>query len=359
MQRKSIRFIISMIVIIMVFMGLFTGCGSEKQLSEPEAAEPETEMDAVSEEKEVKIGWYAPGSNQYTDSVGKAAEQFGKDYGVDVRVIYGDTEQATMDSSIRSMVADGYTNITSFPATEGAAGLFDELVSQNVNVVSYGASTSVGSEMLCVASDTEAAAYTACDVVIDAMGGKGNILNVLEVLTDSNTLKRRDGVNRCIAEHDGVELIQEIADINSIDEGVAKISSALSANEGKINGIVCTGTGSSSAAVQVLYDYYARNENADPIYLICIDTADDVMKGIEDGIVYGTMAQNVDAHGYVSCAVLYYMAAEGYMAADNQFLVDSGFVLVTKDNLDTYKDDLDTLTKTITEELTTKYLVKP
>ena len=148
MQRKSIRFIISMIVIIMVFMGLFTGCGSEKQLSEPEAAEPETEMDAVSEEKEVKIGWYAPGSNQYTDSVGKAAEQFGKDYGVDVRVIYGDTEQATMDSSIRSMVADGYTNITSFPATEGAAGLFDELVSQNVNVVSYGASTSVGSEML-------------------------------------------------------------------------------------------------------------------------------------------------------------------------------------------------------------------
>ncbi len=47
------------------------------------------------------------------------------------------------------------------------------------------------------------------------------------------------------------------------------------------------------------------------------------------------------------------------MAADNQFLVDSGVVLVTKDNLDTYKDDLDTLTKTITEELTTKYLVKP
>ena len=135
-------------------------------------------------------------------------------------------------------------------------------------------------------------------------------INVLEVLTDSNTLKRRDGVNRCIAEHDGVELIQEIADINSIDEGVAKISSALSANEGKINGIVCTGTGSSSAAVQVLYDYYARNKNADPIYLICIDTADDVMKGIEDGIVYGTMAQNVDAHGYVSCAVLYYMASE-------------------------------------------------
>ena len=89
------------------------------------------------------------------------------------------------------------------------------------------------------------------------------------------------------------------------------------------------------------------------------DTADDVMKGIEDGIVYGTMAQNVDAHGYVSCAVLYYMASEGYVAADDQFLVDSGVVLVTKDNLDTYNDDLDALTKTITEELTTKYLVRP
>ena len=71
MQRKNIRFMIRMIAIIMVFMGLFTGCGSEKQSAEPEVAEPES---AESEaETAVKIGWYAPGSNQYTDSVGKAA----------------------------------------------------------------------------------------------------------------------------------------------------------------------------------------------------------------------------------------------------------------------------------------------
>lgn len=311
---------------------------------------------AMAETADVKIGWYAPGSNQYTDSVGKAAEKFAADYGVDVRIIYGDAEQATMDAQIRAMVADGYTNISSFPATEGASGLYDELRAQGFNCVTYGASTSAQTELMCAASNVKQAAYTAAEVVIEAMGGSGKIMNVLEVLNDSNTAKRREGVIECVEAHEGVEIALEVADINSIEEGVTKISSALGAVAGEINGIVCTGTMTSSAAVQVMSDYYSRNPEADPIFVVCIDTADDVMKGIEDGIIYGTMAQNVEAHGYLSCALLYYMATENMVPAEGQFLVDTGVVLVTKDNLETYNDDLTALTEKLASELTTTYL---
>lgn len=313
-------------------------------------------LPAMAEAGDVKIGWYAPGSNQYTDAVGKAVEKFAADYGADVRIIFGDGEQATMDAQIRAMVADGYTNISSFPATEGAAGLYDELAFQGVKCVTYGASTAPQTELLCAASNVKQAAYTATEAVIEAMGGSGKILNVLEVLTDSNTAKRREGVIECVEAHDGVEIAMEIADINSIEEGVTKISSAMGAVGSEINGIVCTGTQTSSAVVQVMSDYYARNPEADPIFVVCCDCADDVMKGIEDGIIYGTMAQNVDAHGYLSCALLYYMATENMVPAEGQFLVDTGVVLVTKDNLDTYNDDLTALTEKLASELTTTYL---
>lgn len=311
---------------------------------------------AVAETADVKIGWYAPGTNQYTDAVGKAVEKFAADYGADVRIIFGDLEQATMDAQVRAMVADGYTNISSFPCTEGASGLYDELIAQGVNCVTYGASTSAQSEMLCAASNVKAAAYSATEAVIGAMGGSGKILNVLEVLTDSNTAKRREGVIECVDAHEGVEIAMEIADISSIEEGVTKISSALGALGGEIDGIVCTGTINSSAVVQVMDDYYGRNPDAAPIYIVCCDCADDVMMGIEKGIIYGTMAQNVNAHGYLSCAMLYYMAAENMKPVEGQFLVDTGVVLVTKDNLSTYAADLDALTAKLTSELTTTYL---
>ena len=77
--------------------------------------------------------------------------------------------------------------------------LYSDIATFGVRVAGWGASTSAQTELLAVASDVEAAAYTATEEAIKGMGGSGGILNVLEVLVDTNTLKRRDGVNACIA----------------------------------------------------------------------------------------------------------------------------------------------------------------
>lgn len=360
---------ICMLVALTLVLTCFAGCGKQNAADPaPEDAQQTEETPANNETEDsgetagqVKIGWHAPAANQYTDAVNQAVELFMADFpDADVRVVYGDNnEQASMDAQIRALVADGYTNISAFPATQGAAGLYDELVAQGCNVVGYGAATTTQSEQMTVASDVKAAAYTGTEYLIEAMGGQGGILNVLGVLNDSNTTLRREGVEESVAEHEGVEIVQEVSDINNVEEGVTKISSALSANQGKINGIICTDTNASSAAAQVLYDYYARNEDAEPIMLICLDATDDVLKGIEDGVVTATVAQNTEAHGYVACAALYYMASEGYVPAEGQFLIDAGVVMVTKDNLDTYQDELHQLTLDITEDLTTTYLTKP
>lgn len=307
---------------------------------------------------EAKIAWYFSAPHSYGEEVKGYAERFAEDYDVDVKFLIGsDWEQSTQDANMRALVADGYMNISTFPSSDGAAGLYDELKSFGANIVSYGASTSQQTELFCIATDVEAAAYDACGYVIEAMGGKGGILNVLEVLSDTNTLKRKAGVENCIDAHEGVELVQQVADITTIAEGVEKISAAVTSNIGKINGIVCTGNQSSAAAVQVLDDYYARNPNAEKIYLVCIDTPDDVMQGIEKGIVYGTIAQNTYAHGYIPMLILK-MLNEGYSKVEGHYFIDSGNVLVTQDNMERFSEDLMKVTEQIIEDLTAKYLTK-
>lgn len=307
---------------------------------------------------EGKLAWYFPAPHPYGEEVKSYAEQYAADNGKDVKIMFGsDFEQATQDANIQALVADGYNYISVFPNSDAAAGLFEELDSFGVKIVTFGGATGGQTEQFCVATDTEAAAYAACEYVIEAMGGQGGILNVLETLTDTNTQKRKAGVEACIADHEGVELVQQVADITNIDTGVEKISSALTANIDKVNGIVCTGNTTSSAAVQVLDDYYQRNPDADKIYLICIDTPDDVMQGIDQGIVYGTIAQNTAAHGYIPLVILDLMS-EGYEKVEGNFFIDSGCVLVTKDNLNSFSEDLSKVTDQIIEDLTGKYLTK-
>ncbi len=337
-MKKVISIVLA--VAILASLCLLAGCGKKD------------------EPKELKMVWYFPAAHAYGDEVSGYVEQFAEEKDIDVKIMIGaDWEQATQDTNLRTLVADGYNAISVYPSSDGAAGLYEELQQQGVNIVGYGAGTSEATESFVVATDVEAAAYQACEEVIKAMGGQGGILNVLEVLTDTNTLKRQKGVNDCIAAHEGVELAQEVAGITNIDEGVEKISSALTANADTINGMVCTGNIASSAAVQVLDDYYARNPDADPIYLVTIDTPEDVMAGIESGIVYGTIAQNTFAHGYIPCEILRLMS-EGYKKVDGTYFIDSGCVLVTKDNMDTFSDDLMAVTDQIIEDLTTTYLTK-
>ncbi len=58
--------------------------------------------------------------------------------------------------------------------------------------------TTLGRRLLATGGN-EKAAKMACEEVNKAMGGKGGILNVLETLTDTNTVKRQKGVNEAIA----------------------------------------------------------------------------------------------------------------------------------------------------------------
>ena len=192
--------------------------------------------------------------------------------------------------------------------------------------------------------------------LVTAMGGKGNIINVLEVLEDPNTVLRKQGIEEVVAEYPDVTIIQEIGDIGTVEEAVQKVGDVLSANIDKVDGIIATGYTPSVAIAQVLGEY-KDNGGDRTIHAVGIDTDEVVMQAIKDGIMDGTIVQNPYGHGYLSMLLLQYLS-EGYKPKADAYFVDAGFAFATQENLETYNDDILAVTDQIKAELLDKYLEK-
>ena len=91
---------------------------------------------------------------------------------------------------------------------------------------------------------------------------------------------------------------------------------------------------------------------------IGMDTDPVTIRAIEDGVLDATLAQNPIGHGYISCMLLKYMVQDGYKPIEGAYFVDSSCTIVTQENLDTYEQDIDTVTERILDSLTTDYLTK-
>jgi len=342
------------------------GCSSEPTASGSGAASTAPAVStapaaSTAGNSKMKLAWYAPAPHAYFSEVEKGVQQFSKDTGIDVMIQIGpDWTQASENEKVEAMVAEGITGLSIYPCdASGANGLYDEIsASKGVNVVNFGTDTASPSKAkFAIATDVKQAAYDAAVAVIKLMGEKGNLVNVLEVLEDPNTVKRQEGVAEAVAKYPNVKLLQEVAGIKTQEEAVGKIESVLSAHVGQVDGMVCTGQVSTSGMLQVLSDYYQKQGTAHRIHAVGIDTDTAVLDGIKSGIIDATMAQNTTGHGYISCMMLKYMQ-EGYVPKDGGYFINTGNVLVTKDNIDTFASDLDKVTKQILGRLTTDYLVK-
>lgn len=309
--------------------------------------------------KEYKIAWYASAVHPYFDSVKKGVEGFKADTGIDVLMQIGpDWNQESETRGLEALAAKGYKAFSVYPTdASGANSVYKELTQNGIKIVNFGASTALPTTAsFAVATDVKDAAKVATEALIKLMGGQGNILNVLEVLTDPNTKLRKEGVEEVVAANSGVKIIQEVADINSIETATEKIQNAIAAQTGKIDGIIATGYTTTVATAQILTEY--NKTAAKKIRFVGIDDDPVVLKAIRDGSIDASIAQNPYGHGYLSCMLLKYML-DGWTVKPGVYFVNSGVDLITKANIDTYADGMATVTKGILGSLESKYLNPP
>ena len=303
--------------------------------------------------------WYASAPHPYFDTVKPGVEAAAAEFGfTPVLQVGPDWTQDAQNQGMQALFAKGSRYFTVYPSdANGANALYEELTAQGATIVNFGGSTAEPTPAKFVfATDVKAAAAQAAEALIATMGGKGNIINVLEVLEDPNTVLRKAGIEEVVAKYPDVKIIQEISGMKSAEEAVQKVTDAIAANSTTVDGIIATGFTPSVAIAQVLTDYKAQGGDR-TIHAVGIDTDPIVIKAIEDGVMDGTISQNPFGHGYLSTLALMCMA-DGYAPKPGVYKVDTGTAFVTKANLATYADDIAKVTAQIKDTLLTDYLTK-
>ena len=365
MQRKKASVMSLVLVALLVTSALLAACTAvttapaAAPAAGSEATEAAAEPAAAAPAGDFKPVWYAPAPHPYFEDVKKGIEAFEKDTGITVEKEIGpDWNQDSQNQRMEALAAKGFNAFSVYPAdASGANGLYEELTQRGIHIANFGTSTAQPTTAsFAVATDVKAAAMAATEELIKAMGGKGNIINVLEVLEDPNTALRKQGIEEVVAKYPDVKIIQEVAGMTSVDQATVKVGDALSANIDKVDGIIATGYTPSVAIAQALTEYKSK-DGARTIHAVGIDTDPIVMTAIKDGVMDGTIVQNPYGHGYLSLLLLKYLA-EGYKPKADAYFVNAGFAFANKDNLDTYSEDTLKVTEQIKSELLDKYLEK-
>jgi len=306
------------------------------------------------------IVWYGMMPHPYITEVQQGVEASAKDNNFKVLTFVGQAwTQDEENTNIRALSTQNHKAFSIYPGDPaGANGLFKQLKDHGQIVVAYGAEPSLPTPAaFTVATDIKGAAMVAAEKLIKMMGEKGNILNVLETVTDINTKKRDDGIKEVVAKYPNVKIIQTISDMTRESVAKERIQSALAARGDEIDGIITTGYNPTIAAAAILTEW-DKNPSHKRIRYIGIDTGPTVIKAIRDGFIDATVAQNPFGHGYISTMILNMMLNGWTPVKDYQF-IDAGIVVVTKDNVDTYAKDVRKITDRIVAELKTKYLAPP
>jgi ribose transport system substrate-binding protein len=179
-------------------------------------------------------------------------------------------------------------------------------------------------------TDNRAAGRQQAEVMAEALGGKGKVALVTGSLVMANLNERIEGVKEVLAEkYPEIELVDTIATDDDFAKGLEVSETMLRAHP-DLNGVIAVSMTGSVAMPKVLADPAFADRKG--LVVVAFDDFEDTLKGIRDGYILATMVQRPKQMGiYV---------IEGLVALDNDEVaksVDTGIVVVTKDNIDSYK----------------------
>ena len=249
--------------------------------------------------------------------------------------------QDEQNNILDGLVAQGVAGIA-MCTSDAVAGNeeISKIVEAGVPVVQFAMAVPEPSDVTFnLTTDVGESAYQGTIHLIEAMGGEGNIVHLTGNLNDSNTQLRMEAVEKAASEYPGVSVLQTITDIDVAEPAQNAISSLLTAKGTEIGGIICTAyIPSTTIATEI-----QKHDDLD-IKIVGIDTDEIVLDAIRDGYVSGTMAQNPYGQAYLAIYSLK-LLVDGYTVKDDTpFVIDSGTLFISQDNVDTYEQDISDIT---------------
>jgi ribose transport system substrate-binding protein len=123
-------------------------------------------------------------------------------------------------------------------------------------------------------------------MMVDALGGQGNIVILQGPLGQSGMTNRQKGIDNVLGQNPGITVLTADTANWKRDEAVNKMKNWISAYGDQINGVVAQNDDMGLGALQAL------KEAGKTVPIVGIDGIEDGLKAVESGEFIGTMLQN-------------------------------------------------------------------
>jgi len=173
----------------------------------------------------------------------------------------------------------------------------------------------------------------AADMLAEKTGGEAKVCVMMSFLEAANQQEQKRGFEETIAEkYPGIEIVVTEADGADMAKAITKFEEVFQAYP-EIDTVWMLEATGGPAAAQV------ASEMGKDVLILDIDAVEQTIDLIASGDTWATMAQNFYKRGYESVRMAYEYLENGNADSFPRH-VDSGVVLITQENVDSYEQDL-------------------
>ena len=336
-----------LLLVLLVILTVLTvcACGTETPAATPEtpaatetpAAPAEPEGSAADDYSSMTVAWVSPlVAHEFYAYAKQGLEDCAAEYGF--QSYWTGADDHTSESMIEvmeSVIADGVNAIGTVPLNESAwAPILQRCVDAGIPVGAAAIDVSENLRVGYVGTDNTATGRRMIEEAHKKVGTDEVYIGVLmSNLDTANQLIQKDAVEAYISEKGLTGGIVDVRETLGDNNTALDVSSQMFAGYPEINILLAfTGEGGAMAA-------QSAKEIGKEVVIIGMDDSEYTITAIREGIEYASMAQNCYKWGYYSTKMAF-LASVGRLGEMPSTSIDSGVVMITKDNLDTYSDEL-------------------
>lgn len=344
MKRFASILTVVMFLLVFVLAGCSQQAPAEKLSETTEMATNETKEETKAEEKKYKdpkdivIGFCTPITTHPSwIPVKEGAEKAAKDGGF--KVLWNGANMCEIPQMLETMetyIAQKVDAIVVYPLSASAfSPILEKCKAMNIPVITFGGDSEKKEDRLgFVGTDNAAAGKTHAQALHKLLGKDAMKIGILMSNLDaSNQMVQVQALEEYIKPLQGAEIIDKRENKGGGDNAITlDVMSAMLKAHPEINCIFDTEGGGAGTVGKVLKEMNLVGK----VFAIGYDDQPDSLAAVKEGTISGLMVQNFFKWGYIPTQYAFW-ATQG-MQNDIPDFTDSGVVLVTKENLDTYKE---------------------
>ncbi|GAB6100395.1 sugar-binding protein [Halanaerocella petrolearia] len=268
-------------------------------------------------------------THPYFKASADGANKAGKELGVDVRFVGPQKADAARQvSTIENLIVQGVDGIAVSPVDATAIkSVIERAMDRDIPVITFDADAPESKRISYIGTGNKKAGGKAGAAMVKKLNGKGKVAIMTGQLGAQNLQSRIAGFKEALKGTD-VEVVKVEANQDDMSLALSQAEALLQAYD--LDGIfACSATGAPAAAQAV-----KTKGLTDEVTIIGFDDMPQTLDYIREGTVYATIAQRPDLMGYQSVKQLLKLSK----GKEVPKYKDTGVEVVTKDNINSYKD---------------------